>query len=625
MLNPFTRREFIQTVAGTALALPLASRVSLAANPVETPLHGLSSFGDLKYPEGFRHFDYASPDAPKGGTFAFSPSYWYYNQNVQTFNTLNSFVLRGAAPPRMEYCFDTLMVWAIDEPDAIYGSLAQSVTISADRNRYRFALRPQARFRDGTPVTAADAAFSMKLIRDEGHPQLSMDLRDLEDAVVIDNQTVELVFNGKQSDRAILSVAMSVPVLSSRYYAEHTFADSALTPPLGSGPWKVGRVELGLFIEYERDAEYWGKDLPFAVGLDHFDTLRIDFYAERQAAFEAFKKGNVTWREEFTSKVWATEYDFPAIDDGRVKQKLFPTELRPSLQGWAVNTRRGKFAHPKTRQGLATLFDFEWTNEFLFYSAYERSHSMFEKSDLAATGKPSDGELALLEPLLGDLPPEVFGEAVTQNITDGSGKDRSIFRKASGLFGEAGWKREGSRLVDSRGNQLQVEILIRSQVFERMLAPYTGNMRRMGIDASIRLVDPSQFQSRIEAFDFDMMGYAFSFTPNPVADSLRNYFHSESANQHGSRNFPGINDPAIDSLLGEVGLASTREELVTAMRALDRVLRAGHYWIPNWHSANHRVAYWDMFGWKEPKPDYFFPVERLWWFDAKKARAIGKA
>ncbi|GIL01231.1 MAG: ABC transporter substrate-binding protein [Alphaproteobacteria bacterium] len=622
--GPFTRRAFIRMAAGAAAA-PLLPAVSLAANPTETPLHGLSAFGELKYPPDFAHFEFASPQAPKGGSFVFSPSYWYFNQNTQTFNTLNTFVLAGEAPPRIELCFDSLMNWAWDEPDALYCSLARTVTISADRNRYRFELREAARFHDGSAVTADDVVFSYLTIREQGHPQLALDLANLETAEAAGPHTVELVFNGSQSERAILAVANSVPILSRAWYATRDFEAATLEPALGSGPWKVGRFESGLFIEYERVADYWAGELGFARGLDHFDRIRIDFFRERTAFLEAFKKGDIAWREEFTAKFWATEYDFPAARQGRVKQAYFPSEKRPSLQGWAVNTRRAKFADRRTRQALAVLFDFEWTNRNLFYDAYARSHSLFEGSDLAANGPPPAGELALLEPLRDKLPEAAFGEAVMQNVTDGSGSDRSILRKADALFAEAGWRKRDGRLVDANGEQLSVEVLIRSQVFERILGAYTENMRRMGIAASIRLVDPSQFQARLDRFDFDLAGLAFSFENNPTMESLRQYFHSETAGRSGSRNYPGIADPAVDALIAKAGRARTHEELATVMRALDRVLRVHHFWIPNWHSANHRVAYWDMFGWKDPKPDFFFPVERLWWFDRARAAAIGRA
>ncbi len=611
------RRQFL-ALGGAGVAWAASRQFSLAANPVETRLHGLSSFGELKYGPDYTHFDYAVLDAPQGGTFSFSPPNWLFNQNPQTFNTLNSYVLSGEAPPRMELCFDKLMVPAWDEPDAIYCSLAESVMLSADRNSFEFKLRPQARFVDGSPVTAADVVFSALLLKEEGHPRLALGLINLEDAVEIDEHTMRLDFNGEQSDRAILSITQDMPILSKAYYSKNDFTRSTIEPPLSSGPWQVGRFEIGRFVEYDRNRDYWGQDMPFQRGLDHFDKIRIDFFQDRQAAFEAFKKGLVRWREEFTSKVWATEYNFPSIKDGRVKKELFDSEKFPTMQGWAVNTRRKKFADPATRKAIATLFDFEWTNRNLFYDAYQRSHSMFENTALAATGKPGAEELELLEPFRANLPEVVFDEAVRQNVTNGTGRDRRIFRMADALFKQAGWQKRDGKLVDADGEQLAIEVLIRSPVFERLLGPYTDNMRAMGIDPSIRLVDPSQFQSRIEAFDFDMVGMHFSFEANPTAETLRRYFHSSSADVEGSFNYPGISDPAVDAMVGRVGSAKNREELIVAMQALDRVLRAGHYWIPNWHSTNHRVAMWDMFGWKDPKPDYFFPVERLWWWDSSK-------
>jgi len=525
----------------------------------------------------------------------------------------------------MELCFDYLMVWAIDEPDALYGALAQSVEISDDRNNYQFELRPEARFHDQSPLTAHDVAFSYKTIKQKGHPQLAQDLRHLNEAVAVSDSVFELRFNGKQSDRAILAVANSVPIFSKAYYADREFDASTLEMPLASGPYRIDRLKGGSFVEYERLSDYWAKDLNFARGLNHFDRLRIEFYRERTAAFEAFKKGVINWRAEFTSKVWATEYDFPAVRENRVKRKLFPSEARPALQGWAINARKKRFGDPRTREAIALCFDFEWTNKNMFYGAYTRSQSIFEKSEFRVDGKPSPEELKLLEPWRDQLPQSVFGPAITQYVSDGSGSDRQALRKALGLLREAGWQRKDGRMADENGEALSLEILIRAPVFERILGKYIENLKKIGIDASIRLVDPSQFQARLDAFDFDMVGIAVSLGASPTAESMRQFLHSDSADNQGSYNYPGISSPVLDALIEKLETVSSRKELTVVLRAIDRVLRPTHLWIPNWYAANHRVAYWDMFGWKEPKPDYFFPVERLWWFDLEKARAIGKA
>jgi len=523
------RRHFSALAGGAMVAgvTGLWPEISLADNKTGIALHGLSAFGELKYPADFQHFDYINPKAPKGGTFNFSVSNWRYNQNAQTFNTLNTFVLKGEAPPRMELCFDSLMTdtltMAIDEPDSVYGQVAETVMISEDRNTYQFILRPKAKFHDGSPITATDVAFSYELLRDEGHPDLALDLKNLTEAVAIDKETVELRFNGKQTDRTILTL-VSYPIFSKTYYTAHKFDKSTMDVPLSSGPYKVGKLSAGNFIEYERVTDYWARDMPFAIGLNNFDRLRIEFYRDRQAAFEAFKKGKIHWREEFTSKVWATEYNFPALIEKKVIKRHFSDELRPTLQGWAVNTRRGKFGDVRTRRAIGLCFDYEWTNAQLFYGAYTRSQSLFETSDFKAIGLPSPGELALLNPLRKQLPREVFGEAVSQPVTDGSGNARGNLRKADRLLRKAGWQRKEGRLVDKNGSPFTLEFLIRSPTFERILGRFVSNLKAIGIDATIRLVDPAQYQARLEAFDFDLTGIAYSLSATPTGENMKQFF-----------------------------------------------------------------------------------------------------
>lgn len=639
-----TRRAFL-ALAGAAGIAPLLPFRGLAALPSDVPLHGLSTFGELKYAPGFRQFDYANPAAPKGGMFNFSPPNWFWNQNTDTFNTLNPFVPNGDSPPRMELCFESLMTRAIDEPDSIYGLLAETVTILPDRKTYEFRLRPEARFHDGTRLTAEDVAFSYRLFKEKGHAHLRLPLARLAEAEALDAGTVRLVFSGDRSDREILSIA-TFPVLSQAFFDASPFDGSQLNPPLGSGPYKVGRFAAGRFIEYERVAEHWGEDLAVNRGLNHFDRIRIEFYRDRQAAFEAFKKGEIHYRQEFTARTWATGYDFPAVAEGRIVRREFPRELRPSLQAWAINQRRERFRDRRVRAAIGTCFDFEWTRRNLFYDAYERSHSLFENSEFVATGTPPPEELALLEPFRGQIPDEAFGEAVLQPASDGSGRDRNLLRQATELLAAAGWSKPDkpgflTRLlswigigatppdprfvVNAAGERLTLEFLVSDEVFFRIDSPFVENLRAVGIDASIRLVDAAQYTAREAEFDFDMISIAASFSATPTFDSLENVFHSTAANVSGTRNLPGTADPALDALLALVGRVDDRATLATTMRAIDRVLRARRDWIPNWHAANHRAAFWDMYGFSEPKPDYGFPVESLWWFDADKARAIGKA
>jgi microcin C transport system substrate-binding protein len=614
-----SRRAFLASAAAAAL---LPGR-AFADSATGVPLHGLSAFGELKYPPDFSHFAYVNADAPKGGTFNFSPPNWFFNQSVLTFNTLNSFVARGEAPPRMEMCFDSLMEEALDEPDAVYGLLAESVTIAPDRNSFTFRLRPEARFHDGSPLTAGDAAFTYTLFKKDGHPSFYLPLVQMTEAVALSPAELRLTFSGKQSARTILNVA-TFPILSRKFFEANPFDSSQIRPVPGSGPYKVGRFSAGQFIEYERVADYWGRDLPVNRGLYNFDRLRIEFYQDRQAAFEAFKKGEILYRQEFTARVWATGYDFPALRDGRVVRREFPSERRPAMQAMALNQRREKFRDPRVRRAIGLCFDFEWTRRNLFYDSYERSQSCFERSDYRAEGLPSPAELALLEPWRGKIPEEAFGEAVLQPVSNGSGRDRALLGKASALLAEAGWKRSGGSLANERGQRLSVELLVDDDAFVRLCSPWVETMKAIGIDATIRLVDSTQYEAREKTFDFDLVMMALSFTATPTVDDMFNLFHSSAVGMQGSRNYPGTADPAVDALVEAVGAAHERESLVTAMRALDRLLRARHDWIPCWYAANHRAAFWDMFGFVEPKPDYGFPVEAMWWLDRDRAKAIGK-
>lgn len=620
MIRP-TRRHFLQGTG--ALGAVFAARPLFAQVPVDTPVHGLSAFGDLKYPAGFTTFDYANPDAPKGGIMRLQPGNWLFNQNVQTFNTLNSFVRTGSAPPRMELCFDSLMAGGLDEPDSIYGLLAETVTISQDRNSFTFKLRPEARFHDGSPVTAEDVAFTYNLLKEEGHPTFLLILTELTAAEAVSTDEVRLVFSGKQSERTILG-ASTFPILSQKDMAEKPFDSSRIEAFLGSGPYKVGRFSAGRYIEYERVKDDWANDLPFRNGLFHFDQIRIDFYSDRNAAFEAFKKGETEWRGEFTSSVWATQYNFPAIRDGSVVKREFPSELRPSFYCKALNQRRERFRDPRVRRAISLCFDFEWVNRNLFYDLYERSQSPFEGSLYVAEGMPSKEELELLEPLRGRIPEEAFGEAVLQPTTDGSGTDRTNLREAARLMREAGWEMQGGSLQNASGERFTIEYLVDDETFLRISPGFIRNLRAIGIDANMRRVDTSQYQSRVTSFDYDLIDIAFSLGATPTRDTLLQFFHSSTVDIQGSNNFVGMADPAVDELVEIAANATNRDDFVIAMKSLDRVLRARLDWIPNWNAANHRVAYWNKFGFKEPKPDYGFPVEALWWYDEEKAKAIGK-
>lgn len=614
-----SRRQLLKLTGAAALAstLPGPAGVALAAQK----RHGLSIFGDLKYPEGFRHFDYVNPDAPKGGRFIFRAPSWFYNQNPRTFNTFNTFILKGDAPPRMEMCFDTLMVRALDEPDAMYGLLAESAEISEDGNTCTFNLRPEARFHDGSKLTAEDVAFSLIILKTDSHPQIRQILAELLDTQVLDEYTVAVRFTGNQG-RQLPALVASMPVFSKRYYTTYDFKQSTLTPPLSSGPYKVGRYEVGRYIDYRRVEDYWAKDLPVVQGHHNFDVIRLEFFRDHQVAFEAFKKGDVTFQEEFSSRIWANDYNFPAVEDGRVVQKVFPDNRPSGAQGWFFNTRLNKFSDPRVRRAIGYAFDFEWSNKSLFYGLYRRTQSFFQNSAMMAEGLPSDEELALLEPHRAQVPASVFEDPYIQPVSDGSGSDRTLLREAARLLREAGFKRDGTVLLDTEGNPFTIEFLSNVSQFERITLPFIDNLKKLGIEASFRLVDPTQYQARVNDFDFDIASRRYGLQAT-LTEGIRQLWGSASAGVTGSQNMAGIADPVIDDLLETILATESRQEMTIAARALDRVLRSGHYWVPQWNRGTHTVAFWDIFGYPDEPPFYDFPVEVTWWFDEAKAEKIG--
>ena len=605
-----TRRQVL-TLTGTAIAAA-SFPLSLARAAEGARRHGMSIFGELKYPPDFAHFDYVNPQAPKGGTFSQIGPTTAYNASFYTFDTLNGYILKGNAPQGLHLLFDTLMARAFDEPDALYGLAAESVEISDDGNRLVFHLREGARFHDGTPLTAEDAAFSFMLLKEKGHPLIAQNVKEMTSAEAVDERTLAVTLTGKQTRDLPLFIAGTLPIFSKAFYTEQDFADASLTPPLGSGPYKVGDFRAGRFVSYARVADYWGQDLPVNRGQWNFDTVRFEYFRDRTAQFEAFKAGGYLFREEFTSKTWATEYDFPAVKDGRVKLLTLPDDTPSGAQGWFLNTRRPKFQDIRVREAIGLAFDFAWTNRNLFYDLYKRTESYFENSPMKATGEPDAAELALLEPWRGEVPDAVFGPAVTPPESDGSGQDRALLRRAAALLDEAGWKIADGARRNAAGEAFSIEFLDNDPMVERLVAPLAKNLRLLGIDARSRQIDSSQYQLRRDNYDFDvvMQRYSLSLTPGI---EVRSYWSSDFAKVPGGRNLSGISSPAIDALIEQVIAAPTREAQIVAARALDRVLRAGHYWVPQWHKNVHNLAFWDKFAWPETKPKYDRGVLATWW------------
>jgi microcin C transport system substrate-binding protein len=628
-LRPFflSRRHVLGMSLG-ALSLPWwrAARADDGASES----HGMSAFGDLKYPADFHHFEYVNVDAPKGGIISLQPVVRTNNQSYQTFNSLNAFILKGEGAQGMDLTFATLMARAGDEPDATYGFAAKSVQISPDKLTYRFTMRPEARFHDGSKLTARDVAFSLTTLKAKGHPLVVVQLRDMVSAEALDDATVIVKFADKRA-RDVPLYVVSLPIFSQAYYAARTFEESTLDTPLGSGPYKVGKFEVNRYIEFERVKDWWAADLPINRGSFNFDIIRYEFYRDRDVAFEGFTAKSYLYREEFTARIWATRYDFPAIKDGRVKRELLPDDTPSGAQGWFCNLRRDKFKDPRVREALIDAFDFEWTNKTIMYGAYTRTVSPFQNSDLMAKGPPSPEELKLLEPFRGQVPEEVFGEPFVPPVSDGSGQDRSLLRKAQQLLNEAGLvMKDGKRLLPN-GEAFTIEFLIDEQSLEPLHAAYIKNLRTLGIDAGLRLIDAVQYRARVEDFDFDMTMERFSMSATP-GDGLRPFFSSQAAKTKGSYNLAGIAEPVIDVLMEKIIAADTRADLTTACHAFDRVFRAGRYWVPQWYRSTHPVAYWDMFDHPKALPRYQTDSyssgvgERtLWWFDAAKAAKLEQA
>ena len=613
-----TRRAALSGSAALAAAASLPAAAQ--SGEWDNAAHGLSIYGDLKEKPDFRHFDFVNPDAPKGGSISLQISQTMFNQAFATFNTLNIFILKGDGAAGMDATFDALMSATLDEPDAAYGLIAEKVIVSADKRTYRFLFRKEARWHDGSAITPDDFIWTLQTFKTKGHPSLQQILRDVQSAEAESERVLKITLAPDAPKTLPLTVA-GLPILSKAYYSKVEFDETTLVPPLGSGPYKAGRFESGRFIEFERVPDYWGRDLPVNKGLNNFDRMRYQYYRDRDAAFEGFKARDFTYREEFTSIHWATRYDFPAVASGRVKREEIPDPRPQGPQMFWLNSRRKQFQDRRIREAMTYCFDYEWMNQNLMYSSYGRMHSFFENSDMKASGKPPPEELKLLEPWRGRIPDAAFGEAVVPPVSDKSGQDRNMLRKANQLLMEAGCKRDGARLLLPDGTPFTIEKLDFEPSIERHAQAFFKMLKLVGIEATVRRVDAPQYQRRVEEFDFDIISFRLGgvFTPG---DALKNIYASESADRRGSRNAAGLKSPAVDALIDIINAAPSRAELNTACRALDRVLRAEHIGIFSWFKATKWLATWDMFGRPEKSARYGVSAPAAWWADAEKAKRI---
>ncbi len=570
--------------------------------------HGIAMHGDLKYGPGFSHFEYANPDAPKGGDVKLAA--------IGTYDSFHPFVLKGMTPSGIGLMFETLMVSSDDEAFSQYGLIAESAEVPEDRSWVIFNLREEARFHDGTPITAKDVVFSLAVLKEDGHPFYRSYYKNVDGVEALNSHRVRFTFSGGDN-RELPLIVGQLPVLPAHYWSERDFSKTTLEPPLGSGPYRIRDFEQGRSVTYERVPGYWGAELPVNRGQYNFDTLRYDYYRDTTVALQAFKAGAYDFRQENTAKDWATAYDFPAVRDGRVVKEEIPHQQPQGMQAYAFNTRRPMFADPRVRQALGYAFDFEWTNQNLFNGAYTRTHSYYSNSELASRGMPSAAELALLEPHREQLPPEVFEGPYEPPRTDGSGRLRQNLRQAVRLLREAGWAVQDGRLTHTAtGEPMAFEVLLVQPLFERVTLPFARNLERLGIDARVRTVDATQYQNRLDHFDFDMVVASFRQSLSP-GNEQRDFWGSEQADIPGSRNIIGIQDPVVDHLVDRIIAAPDRASLVARTRALDRVLLWSHYVIPHWHITHFRVAYWNKFERPAVSPKYDLGFN-TWWIDPAK-------
>ncbi len=604
-----------------ALALAVLMVAGARAEPKIIKSHGISTFGDLKYPADFSHFDYVNPDAPKGGEF----TTWGFG----TFDSLTPYILKGNAATLSTAFFDSLMTGNLDEPDSLYGLVAHTIEYPEDRSWVIFHMRPEAQFSDGTPVQAKDVVFSLNVLRDKGVPTYKVLFKDFETVEALDDLTVKFTFATDGPLRELPMTAAGIPIFSKAYYEDRDFAKSTLEPPLGSGAYELLAVDAGRSVSYKRRDDYWARDLPINVGQNNFDVLKVEYFADYTAAFEAFKGGAYGFREEFLSKLWATGYDFPALDKGWVIKEELPDGNPAGTQGFWFNTRRAHLKDPLVRQAISMAFNFEWSNDILFYGIYTRTDSFWENSDMQAEGMPSDAELALLEPLRADIPESVFTEPAFVPATSNPAKvsDRKVLRRAGKLLDQAGWPvgDDGLR-YNAAGQKLTIEILNDGPSFERIINPYVENLKRLGVNAVYTLVDSAQAQDREKNFDFDLVTRRYSMSETPGIE-LRGMLGSAAADALGSRNIAGVSNPAVDVLIVKIESAKSREELDVAVKALDRVLRAMHIWVPQWHNSKHNIAYFDIFErpYTDTPPKTSLGEMSIWWYNPEKAAALKAA
>ena len=576
--------------------------------------HAIAMHGEPKYDQNFISVEYVSNNAEKGGSIVRSA--------IGTYDTFNPFTLKGTSAAGIGLLYESLTVGSSDEAFTEYGLLAKSIEWPDDRSWVTFTLRDEAKWHDGKKITSDDVVWTFNTLMEKGHPFYKYYYGDVSEVIKITENKVKFEFSTNTNKELVLIVGQ-LPVLPKHYWENKNFEETTLDVPIGSGPYKIKSFDAGRSITYELDMDYWGFEnniVPIKVGKDNMGSIRYDYYKDRGVEREAFKSGEIDFFSENTSKEWATGYDIDAVTEGLIKKELIPHENPQGMQAFAFNTRKDIFADKRVRKALSFAFDFEWTNKNLFYGAYKRTDSFFENSELASSGLPSQAELAYLNPYIDQLPKEIFNEEYSNPKTDGSGFIRNELQEATKLLQEAGWKLRDGKLENSNGEPFEFEILLVSPAFERIVLPFIDNLEKLGINASLRTIDSSQYQKRIESFDFDMVVFTFSQSLSP-GNEQRNFWSSGAADTNGSRNIIGIKNNVIDLLIENLINAKDREDLITISRALDRVLLWNYYVIPQWHISAYRVLYWDMFDQPKQKPKYSLGFD-TWWVNQNKFNFI---
>ncbi|WP_415898388.1 extracellular solute-binding protein [Neptuniibacter sp. QD48_11] len=568
-----------------------------------TSSHGIAMHGDLKYPANFKHFDYVNPDAPKGGKAIQSA--------LGTFDSFNNFIVKGTPADGLGLLYDSLLGKAQDEPFSLYGLVAESLEVPADRSWIIFNIRPEAKFSDGHPITAEDVVFSLETLRSKGAPFYKAYYSDIESVEALNPHRVKFNFRNNLN-RELALIVGEIAILPKHFWKDRDFQKPSLDIPVASGSYTIDSFDAGRSITYKLSPDYWGKDLPVNRGRHNIEFLTYDYYRDNTVAMEAFKAGEYDFRQENSSKRWATSYTGSAVDSGKIIVKELGHENPTGMQAFVLNTRRPQFEDPRVRQALALAFDFEWTNRNIFYNAYTRTHSFFSNSEMAATSLPTEKEIEILEPIRDQIPTEVFTQVYRAPETSGNGRIYTELRQAKRLLQQAGWIFKQGKLVHKEtGEPLKIEMLLYSPAFERVVAPFIRNLERLGIHSSIRLVDVSQYISRLRKYDFDVVVSGFGQSSSP-GNEQRDYWHSSGADVEGSRNLIGIKNPAVDYLVDQLIQSPDREQLVLRTRALDRVLQWNHYVIPQYHINKYRVAYWDKFEMPSTRPKYNLGFD-TWW------------